>query len=87
MRALHEDGAVIEPPVSAMRRFVLYRDRDISGVSGTGLVAEGVQFADGTAVLHWLLAVTSTVVYANIEDLVAVHGHGGATQVRWIDAA
>jgi len=39
-----------------MRRFLLVRDCDPSGVSGTGIVAEGVQFSDGTAVMHWLRA-------------------------------
>ena len=37
----------------AMRVFALIRDVDVSGVSGTGVVAEGVQFSDGTCVLRW----------------------------------
>jgi hypothetical protein len=69
-----------------MRRFTLERTEDISGISGTGTVAEGVQFGDGTAVLRWTVALVSTAVYDSMEDLVAVHGHGGATTVRWVDA-
>src|SRR4051794_16547249 len=35
-------------------RFELHRDQDISGVSGVGVVAEGVAFTDGTVALRWL---------------------------------
>lgn len=31
-----------------MRRFQLHRDHDITGVSGPGVVADGVLFPDGT---------------------------------------
>ncbi len=68
-----------------MRRFVLYRHEDVSGVSGTGLVAEGVRFSDGTVVLHWLRAPYQTGLFPGIGDLLAVHGHGGRTELRWLD--
>lgn len=32
-----------------MRRFVLIRSEDVTGVFGAGMVAEGVQFHDGIA--------------------------------------
>lgn len=35
------------------RQFVLYRYKDVSGISGEGVVAEGVEFANGQAVLKW----------------------------------
>jgi hypothetical protein len=68
-----------------IERFVLERGEDVSGVSGTGIVAEGVVFSDGTAVLHWLSSLTSTAIYHNMHDLVAIHGHNGATQVRYLN--
>ena len=68
-----------------MRRFYLQRDEDVSGVSGGGIVAEGVALADGTAVLRWLGERRSTVVWSSIDDALAIHGHGGATRVEWID--
>lgn len=68
------------------RRFVLRRIEDVSGVSGVGIVAEGVVFSDGIAVLRWTVALSSTAVYASIEELEAIHGHNGATRVEWIDA-
>lgn len=63
--------------------FVLRRDEDHTGVSGTGVVAEGVRFTDGTVVLRWRGAHASTVVWSALDDAVAVHGHDGATRVVW----
>lgn len=68
-----------------MKRFLLYRDSDDSGVSGTGVVAEGVMFTDGTAVMRWVSEHTSTAVYRSVEDIKTIHGHGGATKLVWID--
>ena len=68
-----------------MARFVLDRTEDVSGASGTGTVAEGVVFSDGTAVLRWMVGLRSTAIYDSIEDLAAIHGHDGATQVRWLE--
>lgn len=68
-----------------MRTFKTVRTRDISGVSGTGVVAEGVQFTDGTCVLRWLTDTSSTAIYNSIDELIAIHGHEGATTVQWDD--
>lgn len=62
-----------------MRKFNLHRDEDESGVSGTGVVTEGVEFSDGTCVMKWLTSTTSTAFYNSIDDLVAIHGHQGKT--------
>lgn len=64
-----------------MRNFHLMRSEDISGVSGIGSVAEGVEFSDGTAVIRWTTKFRSWAVYASMEDLLAIHGHNGATIV------
>ncbi|MCL8026324.1 hypothetical protein [Nocardioides bruguierae] len=70
------------------RRFELHRDVDVSGISGTGVVAEGVAFTDGSAVLRWTAGVHhSTVVWPDIASVEIIHGHGGATRVLWIDEA
>ena len=68
-----------------MRTFKLQRLEDQGGVSGTGIVAEGVQFTSGRCVLSWLTATTSLGIYADIETLVEIHGHGGRTLVIWND--
>jgi hypothetical protein len=68
------------------RRFQLVRKEDETGISGTGVVAYGAEFPDGTAVLRWDTKVNSTVLYSSIDDLKAIHGHGGKTAVMWLDA-
>jgi hypothetical protein len=70
-----------------MRRFVMERDEDVSGVSGTGIVAEGVVFTDGTTVLRWVTEYTSTAIYPSVGELITIHGHGGATRLHWVDDA
>ena len=67
------------------RLFVLDRTNDETGVSGTGMVAEGVEFSDGTAVLRWRSHIASTAVYDSIRSLESIHGHGGKTIVRFVD--
>ncbi len=67
------------------RVFHLQRDVDVTGVSGSGLVAEGVQFTDGTVVLRWCSSRPSTVIYGTLADVKRVHGHGGKTRVVWED--
>lgn len=68
-----------------LRRFVLDRKVDKTGVSGTGIVAEGVEFSDGTCVMNWLRHTRSTAIYANIKTLEDIHNHGGSSEVRYID--
>ncbi|MGH3383575.1 MAG: hypothetical protein ACRDO1_03255 [Nocardioidaceae bacterium] len=69
-----------------MRRFQLVRFVDHSGVSGTGVVAEGVEFTDGGVALHWTGGRPATAVWPDLGSVVAVHGHSGSTVVRWLDA-
>lgn len=68
-----------------MRRFELYRNEDQTGVSGTGVVAEGVEFSDGTACLRWRTRFSSTAIYSSMLDIIQIHGHSGATKVIWMD--
>lgn len=68
-----------------MRRFYLYRSHDVSGVSGTGIVAEGVEFSDGSAVLRWRSELSSTGFYKSVLELEKIHGHEGSTRLVWVD--
>jgi hypothetical protein len=67
-----------------MRNFVLIRNEDISGVSGTGVVAEGIEFTNGTCALSWLTVNKSEAFYPNIKVLEHIHGHDGATDVVFV---
>jgi hypothetical protein len=68
-----------------VRRFQLVRHEDPTGVSGTGVVAEGVEFSTGWAALQWLTAVNSIVFYPSMENVYYIHGHNGSTEVVWLD--
>ena len=69
------------------RRFYLERVDDISGVSGVGVVAEGVEFSDGTVAMRWMTdhLPCSTVIHESMEAVELIHGHGLATIVVRID--
>ncbi len=67
------------------RRFKLVRTEDVSGTSGTGIVAEGIEFSNGRVVIHWLSQLDSIGVFDNLHTLEAIHGHEGRTKVEWID--
>lgn len=71
--------------MQGFRRFVLVRSEDVSGVSGTGEVAQGVLFGTGKAVISWTRMPTSIDIYDSVEDLLAIHGHEGRTRIRWLD--
>ena len=73
-----------------MRIFALVRDEDVSGISGTGTIAEGVEFSDGTVVMRWLPSdgpvghIQQTLaMHPSIGNVERLHGHGGRTRVVW----
>ncbi len=84
-----------------MRRFVLQRDVDATGVSGAGPVADGVVFDHATDVrfvdgfvldlppgwvrLTWRGEKSSTSLWKSIDMMLGVHGHNGLTRVVWVD--
>jgi hypothetical protein len=68
-----------------IRRFMLKRNEDESGISGVGYVAEGVQFSDGTCILHWTSVTPCTAIYRSPVELTHIHGHGGKTSIVWLD--
>jgi hypothetical protein len=75
----------------AVRTFVLLRDVDVSGVSGVGKVAEGVEFTDGTVALRWLdrgNGTPSSVVFWDhgLRSVERVHGHDGHTRIVFLPA-
>lgn len=74
------------------RTFVLIRDVDVTGMSGTGPVADGVVFPDGTTVLRWRDVTgpnydrgvrATTVVHESPDSVDALHGHNGVTRIVW----
>jgi hypothetical protein len=75
-------GKHLQP--GGIQTFFLYRWEDVSGVSGTGVVAEGVRFGNGKCAVTWRGAVKSVTVYDSVEELVRIHLHGGKTGLFWL---
>ena len=78
------------------RRFELVRTEDVSGTSGTGVVAVGVEYPDGAVHMMWRneenedldieengMALKPAPTGAKATE--EIHGHDGRTEVRWID--
>ena len=68
---------------SRPRTFKIVRFEDVSGVSGVGVVAEGCVFHDGQAVLSWFGRHHTIEIAPDIQDVIAIHGHGGKTKLIW----
>jgi len=78
----------VEPVLPSTRRFHLERDHDVTGVSGSGHVADGVLFPDGAVAIRWRGEHRSTVCWDapdGIQHAEAIHGHHGATWIVWDD--
>lgn len=75
----------------ALATFRLYRERDVTGISGEGVIAEGVQFSDGWVVTHWLdqppmwEPKTDVWHHKGTGPVTKIHGHDGATRIVWAD--
>jgi hypothetical protein len=70
----------------SFRRFVLDRKVDISGVSGTGIVAQGVEFDNGKCAVTFVRGpVCSVICYDSLEDVLRVHGHDNTTELHFVD--
>lgn len=68
---------------SRVRTFVLQRNDDETGISGTGVVAEGVEFSTGWCALSWMTSAHSVGIYPNIKELERIRGHNGRAVVVW----
>lgn len=62
--------------------FELHRTEDPSGITSTGIIAQGVEFDDGWVALSFLNSV-SVGVYESMDEIDRIHGHDGKTIVVW----
>ena len=70
--------------------FTICRQSDETGISGTGVVIEGVRYATGQVVLHWLLPFPkgSISIFENLEDFKKTHATPHPTNktiITWAD--
>ena len=84
---LHYQYFEQESGLAMSRTFKLVRQADVSGVSGTGVVAEGVVFKSGKTILCWIRAPHTVTVFNSPDEVLMVHGHAGSTLLLWDDPA
>lgn len=71
-----------------LRRFYLERDEDVNGKSGTGRVAEGVEFENGLVAYSWLSPIATATIAPSISSVEKLHSHGGIAsncRIVWVD--
>jgi hypothetical protein len=68
-----------------IKTFYLNRITDISGMSGTGIIAVGVVYPNGEAHMLWTSFKSSFELHKSVDALLDIHGHNGATQLIWGD--
>ncbi|HEX9531096.1 MAG TPA: hypothetical protein VF954_08155 [Acidimicrobiales bacterium] len=83
---------MVERAPSGMQRFTMWRETDASGVSGTGLVLEGVVFSTGVVVAHWLTPAPrgSISLFDSLEQFLSIHVEphpGNRTLITFDDGA
>lgn len=69
----------IPPP----KTFRLVRTQDISGVSGVGIVAQGVEWYNGRVTIAWLGSFPTIEHADNLHQIEELHGHDGSTKIEW----
>ena len=85
-----EDESINEEPIMEEDDEIFEPQGDESGVSGTGVVIEGVQYATGQVVLHWLTPVPkgSISIFESLSDFKKVHVNphpDNKTIITWSD--
>ena len=68
-----------------IKNFYLMRHKDVSGISGVGVVAVGTIFPNGQVVFQWVTYRSSIEIYASIDNLIEIHGHNGCTEIVFGD--
>jgi len=58
-----------------IRTFTVCRQKDVTGISGEGVVMEGVMFATGHTVIHWLTPAPrgSIAFFDAFDDFIKIH--------------
>lgn len=80
-REMEDKAAKAQVP---FKRFKLIRTVDVTGISGTGDIAYGVQYPDQSCALFWLKHGTHGY-YKNIGQLRDIHCYNDNARVEWVD--
>ncbi len=65
--------------------FRLNRLKDVSGVSGTGIVAYGTEYPNGKVTLCWNTKFSSVAVYDSMQDVIEIHCHGDSSMIEVVN--
>ena len=74
-----DDSLLPKPPsnlaAQGIRTFTVCRQQDESGVSGEGIVIEGVVLATGQCIVHWLYPPPrgGIAIFDSMNDFIRVH--------------
>ncbi len=74
-----QEALVPKPPSRLARRgirtFTVFRQSDETGVSGDGVVIEGVELATGQCIIHWLYPPPrgGIAIFESMDDFIKVH--------------
>jgi hypothetical protein len=73
-----EDLIPKAPPKLAprgIRAFTVFRESDETGISGDGVVIEGVELATGQCIVHWLYPPPrgGIAIFESLDDFIKVH--------------
>jgi hypothetical protein len=69
---------------TVFKRFKIVRSLDVTGISGLGEIAIGIQWPDQSCSLYWMKFGT-TGSYKNIDQLKSIHCYNNNSLVEWID--
>ncbi len=70
----------------AAKVFYLVRIEDPSGISGTGIIAEGAQWSQGDATVKWNSEYPCFQWWPKgWQHTDVIHRHGGRTKIVWAD--
>ncbi len=70
------------------RLFTMIRTHDISGVSGTGRVLDGVVFGNGKVSVCWRHSMNSVAIYDSFECFLSIHVDShptNETEIIWLN--
>jgi len=70
--------------MAEMRIFQLVRSIDPTGISGTGIVADGCVFPNGKVCLCWRGNLSSIVIHESLDNVIKIHGHNGPNPIHFI---
>jgi hypothetical protein len=73
-----------------IRTFTIARQSDETGISGVGVVIEGVVLATGQAIIHWLTPAPrgALAIFDSMDDFIKIHIRphpGNASILTWDD--